>query len=150
VACVTAGQAIPMKEPFIELLDIAIEFDPENDFYSFIKACSLYCQGKPLAAEEILFSVFEAERVHNKPISYVLQSKGANGVLFSSNFQDVIMDMADRGHAMAALCAAISQNAVGQILLSKKYLGIVERECPTEWKEVAARVISAFKLPISE
>jgi hypothetical protein len=146
-ACLIADQSVPTVEPFITLMDTAIEFDPENDFYSFVKACSLYKINKPDAAETLLFSLFAAKRVNHKPIAYVLKNSLNNRTFRKkSDLHSVITSMAINGFPMAALCVAISNNAVRQTSQSQLFLEIAERECPPARQAVVHNVINAFQL----
>ncbi|MDR1614141.1 MAG: hypothetical protein LBS26_01080 [Campylobacteraceae bacterium] len=110
-----SGDGLATNEKMRYFLNLAIEYDPENDFYHLVKACSFYKEGKIDDAEEILYQRFCAADKRSLSIVQILNktfpkiSNKTIGYLYLENLKYY----ANVAYPMAALCAAIIEKAVG-------------------------------------
>jgi acetyltransferase-like isoleucine patch superfamily enzyme len=106
-----SGKKLADNEKLWKFLNLAVEYDQDNNFYHFIKACSLYNDNKSECAENILYERFFIADKHHRSIVYLLQIRFSRGLEVSS-YMDNLKIYAESGFPMAALCVAIAEKAL--------------------------------------
>ncbi|MDR2341982.1 MAG: hypothetical protein LBD84_02935 [Campylobacteraceae bacterium] len=108
------GEKCASNKKLWRFLNLAIKYDPENDFYHFVAACSFYDDKKAEDAEKILYERFLIADKQIYSIIKVLSRPGYLGkTLTVSLYLDKIKLYAKSNCSMAALCIAISEKALG-------------------------------------
>ncbi|MGB7244829.1 MAG: discoidin domain-containing protein [Sulfitobacter sp.] len=115
------GYDVVTDEVFRGLLHKAKNWDPENGFYQLVHACDCYAQGQHDKAEHLLYS--RLIRAGKKPGSMyqTLTLSLPDNTVPASPYVEILKDFADKGHAMAALAAALSVMALGDIPTAAHY-----------------------------
>lgn len=147
-ACLFAGQAVPHDRCTTDLLEKARALDPKNDFYHLVHACRLYNTGECERAETVIFDLLNRSELRNRAIYRVLSPIAKGADVYAGEMHDHLIEMAQKGWPMAALCTAILQYTMGKKTSARKFYGIFETNCPVEWNEVGNRVMDSFGIEI--
>jgi hypothetical protein len=109
-----SGEKYATNEKLWKFLNLAIEYDFENDFYHFVAACSYYNAKKIKDAEEIIYKRFLIVNKQNYSIIQVLNRKRHLGKTLSVFlYLSDLKLYATLGYPMATLCVAIAEKSLG-------------------------------------
>ena len=145
--CLLANATVPTSEPFLSFMEAASRYDPDNDFYVVVRACSHYELGNSAEAERILAEVLGREGLKQRPIAFTLTGRPpVPGELFVGELRATIDKHARCGHPMAALCAAICSHALGEFAMAESFVKAAEKSLPSDRRGVFDNVCSAFGL----